>query len=440
MKKPILAMALALALACGSFSGLLPGKEVMAAEAAAAGTGTVSGGDAETQLEAPANVRWVYGNDASEITDIDQPLYIYAPAFDGDVNLKYEVEFYLNGELYKTKKLSLWQQGFAGILVVRNGEISGWWIPTGEPKTESNLTRAIIGEKEQGVWKFRARAVSADGRSYSEWSDFSWECNNTREAFLEWMEAGGDSSGCPVSADGNGSSDGNESDGNESDDTGSEDDESEDNANDTVTTASGETLISAAAINATASIPAVVRTPQSEVTAAAASAVGGLEEGQYAAAAVKDSQCGELARQAVTNAASSVKGKVAAYLEITLGICDPEVGVIRNVEQLSTPIEFTLAAPEGIDGSQYDFAVVRLHGDGRADILPDLDNDPATITFRTDRFSVYAVIYGDKGAFGGSGKDNVPRTGDRSIPILPFAAAGAACAAAATILRRKAQA
>jgi len=439
MKKPILAMTLALALACGSFLGLLPGKEAMAAEAAAAGTGTVSGGDAETQLETPANVRWVYGTADAEITNIDQPLFLYAPAFDGDVNLQYEVEFYLNGELYKTKKLSLYQQ-LSGTLAARNGEISGWYIPAGEPKTESSLVRSVVGEKEQGVWKFRARAVSADGRSYSEWSDFSWECNNTKEAFLEWMEAGGDSSGCPVSADGNGSSDGNESEDNGSEDGESEDDESEDNANDTVTTTSGEVLTSAAAINATASIPAVLRTPQSMVTAAAASAVGGLEEGQYAAAAVRDSQCGELARQAVTNAASSVKGKVATYLEITLGICGPEGGVIRNVEQLPTPIEFTLAAPEGIDGSQYDFAVVRLHGDGKVDILPDLDNDPATITFRTDRFSVYAVIYGDKGAFGGSGKDSVPRTGDRSIPILPFAAAGAASAAAAIVLRRKAQA
>ncbi len=435
MKKPILAMTLALTLACGSFLGFLPGKDAMAVEAAEAGAGTVSGGNAETQLKPPTNVRWVNGNniDGNNNVEIDKiPPLTYAPAFDGDVNLKYEVEYYLNGELYKTKTLSLWESP-SKVLVAKGSRnevnVAGWFPLSGSE--EPSMTG---GQKEQGVWKFRARAVSADGRSYSEWSDFSRECNNTREAFLEWREAYSEwreennnndaGSNIPDSSDGNNSS---------------EDDESEDNANDTVTTSSGETLTSSAAINATAFIPAVVRTPQGAVTAAAASAVGGLEEGQYVTATVGDSQCGELARQAVTNAASSVNGKVAAYLEITLDICDPKGGVVRNVEQLSTPIEFTLAAPEGIDGSQYDFAVVRLHGDGKAEILPDLDNDPATITFQTDRFSVYAVIYGNKGAFGGSGKDSVPKTGDRAIPILPFAAAGAVCAVAATVLRRKTQ-
>lgn len=37
-------------------------------------------------------------------------------------------------------------------------------------------------------------------------------------------------------------------------------------------------------------------------------------------------------------------------------------------------------------------------------------------------------------------KDSVPKTGDSTIPVLPFAAAGAACAAAAVILKKKEQA
>ena len=174
--------------------------------------------------------------------------------------------------------------------------------------------------------------------------------------------------------------------------------------------------------------------------AAAAAAVGGLKEGQYAAATVGNSSCGEQARQTVTNAASSVNGKVAEYLEITLDILNKEGETVQNVTQLSAPIEFTLGAPENIDGNQYDFAVVRLHGDGKVDILPDLDSGPATITFQTDRFSVYAVIYGPKGSFKTSGKDRVPKTGDSAIPVLPIAAAGASCAAAAYALKKKEQA
>ena len=37
-------------------------------------------------------------------------------------------------------------------------------------------------------------------------------------------------------------------------------------------------------------------------------------------------------------------------------------------------------------------------------------------------------------------KDSVPKTGDSTVPVLPFAAAGAACAAAAVILKKKEQA
>ncbi|MDE6924893.1 MAG: hypothetical protein K2P59_06465, partial [Acetatifactor sp.] len=111
----------------------------------------------------------------------------------------------------------------------------------------------------------------------------------------------------------------------------------------------------AAAVNVTGTVSVIVRTSQSTVTAAAAAAVGDLQEGQYVTATVGDSQCGTLARQAVTNAASSVNGKVLSYLEITLDICNPGGGVVRNVEQISTPIEFTMAIPADIDSSRYGF-------------------------------------------------------------------------------------
>ena len=38
------------------------------------------------------------------------------------------------------------------------------------------------------------------------------------------------------------------------------------------------------------------------------------------------------------------------------------------------------------------FSVIRLHN-GVAEILPDLDDDPNTITIETDRFSTYAIVY-----------------------------------------------
>lgn len=441
MKKSVLAMALTLTLVCGSFLGFLPGTGAMAVEAA--GTSTVSGGDAGETLVTPTNLRWERDS-AVELKpgEIPKSGYFVNPVFDGDNGTKsYEFEIYLDGELYKTTgprysdnfMVAIWSQRTNSDGIV-------------EPYQSFALANSYTG----GKYKYRVRAVSADGKSYSEWSEFSWEYDNSKEAYMKAFgltDPSQDSGSTDNGSTDNGSTD------NGSTDSGSTDNGSTDSSaagtekgdNDsgestvtTVVTSSGETMSSAAAVNVTGSTPAVVRTPQGAVNAAAAAAVGGLKEGQYAAATVGDSSCGEQARQAVTNAASSVNGKVASYLEITLDICR-EGEMPQNVTQLSAPIEFTLGAPAGIDGNQYDFAVVRLHGDGRADVLPDLDSDPATITFQTDRFSVYAVIYGPKGSFKASGKDRVPKTGDSAIPVLPIAVAGAACGAAACALRKKEQ-
>lgn len=434
-------MSLAMTLACGSFLGFLPGNSVMTAEAAE--TGTVSGGDAETQFVTPTDLQWASLLGGGALSDTSALFSSAAPYFNGEGGNRFEVEIYLNGELYKTVKYS--GNTVDGFVHVNDASVRGWCYRDGEtggltskPYNSAGEPNELVSDstlgyyKEEGKYTYRVRAVSADGNSFSEWSEFSKECDNTKEAFLAVYGPDTDNSG---------SGDGAVDSSDESSSTNSNSSEDrEDTANDTVTSSSGEVLTTSAAVNVTGTTSAIVRTPQGTVTAAAAAAAGGLKEGQYVMATVGDSQCGELARQAVTNAASSVNGKVVSYLEITLNICNPGGGVDRNVEQISTPIEFTVTAPADIDGSKYDFAVVRLHGDGKVDILPDLDNDPATITFQTDRFSVYAVIYGAKGAFGVSGKDNVPKTGDSTVPVLPFAAVGAACAAAAVVLRRKAQA
>lgn len=440
MKKPILVMALALTVACGSFLGFLPGKDVMTVRAAE--TGTVSGGDAGTevtQLQAPTGLAWTTMYSGTRVTLVesvyngnDSMVNPYITDTNPSVDCKYEFELYRDDELVETRSMArrnLWgKEGDEWRGTEEGGLVACYyWDEASGEAINKPLTTWFAVHKEEGIWKYRVRAVSKDGQSYSEWSAFSPEVDNRKESYMRVIMG--------VTGDNESSS------GSESGGSGSSSSEAEDETDDTedrnVITAAGETLNSAAEIDANASIPVVLRTPQSTVNAAVSNAVGGLKEGQKVMATVRDSACGELARQAVTNAASSVNGKVAAYLEITLDICDRDGGVVQNVEQLSAPIEFTMAAPEGIDGNQCDFAVVRLHGDGKVDILPDQDSDPATITFRTDRFSTYAVIYGNKGAFKVTGKDSVPKTGDGTIPVLPFAAAGTMCAAAAVTLRRK---
>lgn len=57
-------------------------------------------------------------------------------------------------------------------------------------------------------------------------------------------------------------------------------------------------------------------------------------------------------------------------------------------------ITLQLAVPEALQAAERTFRIIRVH-DGAADVLDDLDSDPATITFRTNLFSTYAIVYTD---------------------------------------------
>lgn len=58
------------------------------------------------------------------------------------------------------------------------------------------------------------------------------------------------------------------------------------------------------------------------------------------------------------------------------------------------PVQFTLEIPKDLQKSDREYAMVRLH-DGTAEVLKDLDEEAGTITFETDRFSYYTLVYKD---------------------------------------------
>ena len=53
-------------------------------------------------------------------------------------------------------------------------------------------------------------------------------------------------------------------------------------------------------------------------------------------------------------------------------------------------MEVVMEIPNEIYKSGKTYNVLRVH-DGELSVLPDLDDDPKTITFRTDRLSSYAI-------------------------------------------------
>lgn len=58
------------------------------------------------------------------------------------------------------------------------------------------------------------------------------------------------------------------------------------------------------------------------------------------------------------------------------------------------PIEMSMGVPEDLQKENREYAVVRLHN-GTADVLEDLDDVQNTVTFETDRFSYYTLVYKD---------------------------------------------
>ncbi len=62
-----------------------------------------------------------------------------------------------------------------------------------------------------------------------------------------------------------------------------------------------------------------------------------------------------------------------------------------KLTNLPFEVEINVDVPEAIKGKNKEFAIIRVH-DGKATLLKDLDKNPDTITFKTDKFSTYAVI------------------------------------------------
>jgi hypothetical protein len=187
-----------------------------------------------------------------------------------------------------------------------------------------------------------------------------------------------------------------------------------DNGN-TVTDSTGNTVTSTVATKVSAGVRAAVQSHRSLVNHAAGLTEEEKANGDYIEVSVYGSQCGEAAKAVIDNAAKALSAKIAQILEIEVEKMGKNGAPIGGVSLLNQAINICLSAPGDIDPQLFDFAVIRLH-EGKTDILPDIDRDPNTITFETDRFSTYTVIYGSKGSFDAyktaSAAVLSPKTGD----------------------------
>lgn len=84
---------------------------------------------------------------------------------------------------------------------------------------------------------------------------------------------------------------------------------------------------------------------------------------------------------------------IAQYLDINI-LVKAEDQVIGEVNELDKEVTFTVAIPEDLMKDGRTFYIIRVH-DGKAETLETVENEDGTLTFKTDKFSTYALAYED---------------------------------------------
>ncbi|MCR5001473.1 MAG: hypothetical protein K6A71_06735 [Lachnospiraceae bacterium] len=98
-----------------------------------------------------------------------------------------------------------------------------------------------------------------------------------------------------------------------------------------------------------------------------------------------DNTIDEKSKKTLDNA---VGQKPIKYFDLTM--MKQVNGMPVNIKELSVPLEVIIRIPDELYKEGKVYSVLRDH-DGVVSVLPDLDDDPHTITFATDRFSSYAI-------------------------------------------------
>ena len=85
---------------------------------------------------------------------------------------------------------------------------------------------------------------------------------------------------------------------------------------------------------------------------------------------------------------NAIGQKPLQYFDLTM--IKSVAGDTQKVKTLPEAMTVIIEVPDEIYKANQKYSVLRVH-DGELTVLPDLDDDPKTITFKTDRFSSYAI-------------------------------------------------
>lgn len=107
--------------------------------------------------------------------------------------------------------------------------------------------------------------------------------------------------------------------------------------------------------------------------------------------------------------------KIAQYFDISVILKDGE-NELGTLSELGREIEFTIVVPEELKSVANRLYVVRVH-DGKADKLDTKLNEDGTLTFKTDKFSTYALVEGHEHSYTWTPDGDKTHTGTCSCGI-----------------------
>jgi hypothetical protein len=114
--------------------------------------------------------------------------------------------------------------------------------------------------------------------------------------------------------------------------------------------------------------------------------------------------------------------KIGKYIDITINKYITGIDgntEKRNITSLSNEISITVDIPNDLKSDKRIFSMARLHN-GEVTVLKDIDDNVDTLTFKTDSFSTYAILYADP-TNSDSPKPTSPNTGDyENMGMLMF--------------------
>ena len=130
-------------------------------------------------------------------------------------------------------------------------------------------------------------------------------------------------------------------------------------------------------------------TPLSDITAGYQLASG---EKAYAIVWDLDPKKSNLAQAVIDNAAAALGAEVGPSLNLELGKKDA-AGKYSLLAQDGAAVEIAIGVPANFAEAGKTLAVVRVRPGGAVSILPDLDSNPATVTFATTGGAgAYAIV------------------------------------------------